>query len=386
MKKFLFLPFLFVLLSFFACKEETPDFPFPTGYYGTPNYDPLDTFITNRMAANNIPGLSAALIKNNKVDWIKSYGFAEIDSQKVVNSTLFMLADAAIPVTAAAVLQLAQEGKVDLDADINDYLPFEVRNPTYPSNAISLRMLLSHSSSIKDKNQILNMLYGNGAAPMSLENFIRSYLSAGGNLYNPTNFNTDKPGKIYGFSKVGIALAGYVVESITGIEFNQYCLTHIFAELGVFDTSWYLADLNFEKVAFPYTNNTPTPMLKVQHYEYPFYPWGQLRTSIEHLSRFWLAMSTNGTYKARVLLDSTHYATMKTVPFPLANLDQALGWRYKSFNGRTVLGQNGSDVGVSSRMWFDTASNTGVVILANTDNNNATLDAIMERLFMQAGI
>jgi CubicO group peptidase (beta-lactamase class C family) len=156
-------------------------------------------------------------------------------------------------------MQLWEQGLFELDDDINGYLPpeLQVHNPYYPSDSITFRMLLTHTSSINDNWSILNTLVSWGSdSPIPLDTFLVNYLVPGGYYYSALNYNNQQPGTEWDYSNAAITLVGYLVEvlsdTITGITFSQHCQDSIFTPLNMHETSWFLSDLNINNLAVPY--------------------------------------------------------------------------------------------------------------------------------------
>ena len=186
----------------------------------------LDSLIMANMEENHIPGLSACVCMNGAIVWRGAYGYADVEQQiEVTDSTLFMLASVSKTVTGSALMQLWEADSLELDDPINDYLPFEVVNPWYPDAAITFRMLLTHTSSIRDDRNLFDLLTVPGDSPVALGAFLEDYLVPGGQYYNPTlNYYADwGPGEDREYCNVAVALIGYLVERITRMDFADYC-------------------------------------------------------------------------------------------------------------------------------------------------------------------
>ena len=173
-----------------------------TSLYAQKENAELDHYLLKKMEKAGRIGMQAAYISNGELTWVGSYGVKTFQTNDKVNdSTLFMTASISKPVTALALMKLYDQGKLNLDEDINEYLPFEVRNPNFPDDKITFRMLLSHVSSIRDHWPILEIDYtidNGGDSPVSLEDFLKSYLLEGGEYYNPEkNFYPVAPGNAF---------------------------------------------------------------------------------------------------------------------------------------------------------------------------------------------
>jgi CubicO group peptidase (beta-lactamase class C family) len=245
------------------------------------NSTSVDSFITATMFSENIPGLSACILKDGDLVWKNAYGYADVARQiPVTDSTLFPLASISKTITGTALLQLYERGLFNLDDNVNNYLPpdLQVVNPSYPNDPITFKMILSHVSSINDDEDILEPLVVTGDSPITLYDCLKDYLVPGGAYYTDKSYGSHSPASTYNYSNAAIALLGYLVDAITDTSFDEYCVKHIFAPLGMHETSWSLANLDTNHIARPYkwtaSGNTTLP-----HSSHPLYPAGRLRTS-----------------------------------------------------------------------------------------------------------
>ena len=158
----------------------------------------LDRGIRELMAAGRLPGLSAAVVRGGEVVWSHAWGMANIAAgRRVTPDTLFMLASVSKTVVATAVLQAIEDGLFELDTLANDVLPFPVRHPVHPDRPITVRQLLTHTSSIRDNWNLLTASYVAEDSAMELRTFLRRYLSPGGADFAPNNIYAFGPGRSY---------------------------------------------------------------------------------------------------------------------------------------------------------------------------------------------
>jgi CubicO group peptidase (beta-lactamase class C family) len=174
-------------------KTIDPDFEGPLDF---PDSAEVDSFILSTMDTYHIQGVAAAVAKDGRIVWTGSYGYAIIDQDvRVADTTLFMLASISKTFTGAALLQLWEAGLFDLDDDINDYLPFAVFNPNHPDSVITFRMLLTHTSSLRDNWNVMYAVYVYGDSPIPLGEYVEQYFTPGGEYYSASaNFYTWAPG------------------------------------------------------------------------------------------------------------------------------------------------------------------------------------------------
>ena len=366
-------------LAFYGCGVQ-PQQPYTPPTVQSFNFNStVGTVVDSVVQAESIPGLSIGMISKGKIAWTQGYGVNSLSSNlPVTNESRFKANQAADVMVAVAVMQLVERGLLDIDADINDYLEHDLTNARFPQAIISTRMLLAHTGGINDDEVFLATLYGNGTENVSLQGFLKDYLYPDGQYFNANHFTSSRPGKTFSYSRVGLSLAAQIVEEITEVEFDLYCKTHLFTQLGYSDVSWLLSEIKLkERLAVPHTNNSGnvTPQL---NYAYPMYPGGQLRISAEHLSRFLLAMANGGLYGNQRLLTAPYVEAINQITYPGSDPGQALGWGYKDFGGMTLLGSSGNDTGFSSRMYWNPASEKGVVILTNGEGYEGALDFLVQ--------
>jgi CubicO group peptidase (beta-lactamase class C family) len=352
--------------------------------------DELDDFILARMQTAHFPGLAAAIVKDNQLLWSKGYGWAHIgDGVPVTADTVFMLASVSKTVTAVAVMQLVEDGLIDLDADVNDYLPFQVRTPQYPNTPITTRMLLTHTAAIEDNWDVMLDLYVPGDSPIPLGTFLAEYYVPGGEYYHGLkNFYADEPGTAYHYANVAVALAGYLAEVVSGTSFENHCQQGIFGPLGMDETAWRLAGLNVNNVAMPYRHTGGGQYEAYGHYGYPDIPDGALRTSVNQLARFLIAFINFGTYQDTSILTPSSVAEMPAEQIPDIAAGQGLIWYREERNDDLLMGHNGGDYGVATQMFFRLNDGVGTILLANGEalsqnEYNAFLE-IQDRLFIEA--
>ena len=382
----------------------------------------LIEFIESIIQTNLIPGVSVSIVKDQHIVWEKHFGYADIDDEILVNEeTMFILSSVSKTITATALMQLWEQGLFELDDNINNYLPFDVVHPDHPFFGISFKMLLSHTSGIKDNWSVMD--YYDGDSELELGYYLEEYLTPEGQFYGSnSSFTNSAPGTIYRYSNIGAALIGYLVESISNQPFNEYCYNNIFNPLDMGNAYWFLSEISdLSQVAVPYslsggsgstcyeigcgvydesnpcfcdaacvgyddccpdyeevcgeggTGGSQTNLSEQYHYGYSDYPSGQLRTSSNNLAKLMAAYINDGIYNGVRILDSETVELMRTIHYPNADSQQGLIWYYKNSNGRTLFGHNGGDLGSSTEMFVDFESDIGVIVLTNASNYDGTV-------------
>ena len=377
-------PILFFLAGATGCKPDMDpeEIPATEGAVEYPELTTVDAAITEIMSEDGVPGVSTCIVKDGQTAWCSGYGYANLSSELVVTpSTPFMLASVSKTITGVALMHVVETGAIGLDDPINDHLGFAVVHPE-DDTPITARMLLSHTSGIDDNWNVLGSLVVDGDSPVALGDFMEGYLTPGGQWYNSSkNFLSAGVKAQNEYSNVGAALAGYLVEAVTEQDFADYCDENIFAPLQMTDTAWHLADLDEDSIAVPYDGDG-SDWSAVEHYGYPDYPDGALRSGAEPIARFLTMFASGGTLDGTTILAADTVEEMQTVHYPSLNENQGLIWYSWQFNGETITGHNGGDYGVSTEIGI---SNDGVgfVVLMNGEGKYNTLSDI-EEVLMEA--
>ena len=364
------------------------------------NPDDLDTLLENKFSKSNLPGMAITITKGDEIAYFKGLGYANRkEKQPVTEETIFQLASISKLITGTAVMQLVEQGAIDLDADVSDYLPFAVKNPNHPETAITPRMLLTHTSSIRDDWKVYDSFYtiqsGGGDSPVTLAEFLPGYLVAGGEWYNAeTMYYTAQPGTENHYSNVGYALLGYLVEVISGQDFSEYCHEHIFEPLEMVNTGWRFSEIDMDKMSVQYERKFWLYQRALPPYGFVTYPDGCLKTSSEDWAHFLIAMQNGGSYNGSQILKPETVAAMWTPQVPEIAPTQGLTWELDTLGEFWVdhetptPGHTGGDPGITTITFLLPENDTSVTIFINGEFPFAprmeNLMRMIERLIAEA--
>ena len=355
----------------------------------------LLNFIESTMETHLIPGLSISIAKGGNIVWDKHFGYANVNESTLVDkNTMFILSSASKTVTATALMHLFQQDLFTLNDNVNDYLSFDIIHPDYPEVPITFKMLLSHTSGIKDNWDF--MPFYDTDSPLELNYYLNQYFTSGGEFYDSDlNFTDHTPGTSFSYSNIGAALVGLLTEEISGQPFNEYCIENIFEPLGMDNAYWFLSEIeNLNQVAVPHqlAEGSNDSLAVLENYGYSDYPAGQLRTTSNELAKFLSAFNNDGLYNGIKLLNLETIEVMKTIHYPDVAYDQGLIWYYKSLNGSNLFGHGGSDLGSVTEMFLSSSDNIGIVLLSNSRNHegmglieSAVFDYATETDFIPSG-
>jgi len=321
--------------------------------------------ISRLMKLAHTSALSAAIIKGDDIVWTQGFGLYDRENNKQTDEeTIFLVASISKTVTATAVMQLHEKGYFDLDDDVNEYLPFSLRNPIYSDTPITFRMLLSHRSGLATEPNyprptFIRMIPGE----LDLDPFLREYLIPGGIHYKPQVWTDSRPGEEMHYANIGYAVLGYLVELISDQPFEEYCREHIFEPLGMYNSSFRVANLNVSRLAVPYDFQSGG-YYPYMHYDTVDYPASGLRASVLDLSRFLIIHMNGGAYNNVRILEEETVDQMHSIQYEDGRR-YGLGWQTWEKSTEIYVGHSGGMHGVATKMIFRQSDNVGIIFFIN---------------------
>ena len=192
----------------------------------------LDVFmreqVQSKMKEHKIAGTTIALVQNGELIYAKGFGYSDISQQKLVNAdrTMFRWGSVSITVTWTALMQLVEQGKVSLDADVNDYL-INVKIPNTYAEPVRVRDLLAHTAGFEDL--IIGHIFEKDPSQvLSLTDYL--------NKYKPERVRP--PGKLFSYSNYSTGLAGQIIANVSQMSFEDYVEKHIFNPLEMIQSTF----------------------------------------------------------------------------------------------------------------------------------------------------
>lgn len=280
-----------------------------------------------------LSSISVAIVGEIGIVYKNSFGNASQNDTLGINSdNIYPLGSISKLFTATCIVNLLQDNKIRLDDDINNYLPFSVRNPFYKNKPISFRMLLTHTSSIADRQSLQNELYAHGDPEISLQELNMDFFKLDGKYYSKTNFSNSEPGSSWHYSNWNYVLLGYLVERISGDNFNDYSTILLLKPLDMHSSGWLLSDINTDRLVPLYkVVDTTNKVLIDNEYSWPGYSDGGLRTNLNDIGNFIQMMLNEGNYNGKQIVEKEvidnmlSFQKIKNMP-PSYIFDMGLGW------------------------------------------------------------
>jgi CubicO group peptidase (beta-lactamase class C family) len=357
----------------------------------------FDTYILTLMRLAHKPSLATCIISDDAVVWSHAYGYYDRENKKeATTQTLYLQASVSKTITATALMQLYEQGLFDLDDDVSEYLPFTLRNPNHPDIPITIKMILSHRSSLAYDNSFwlcLSYLPGDPDVNGFPYPWLEDYLTPGGSAYSPSTWSRHKPGEKYRYANIGFSIIAYLVEVLSNQDFNQYCKEHIFQPLQMNTTGFRLRDHDINTLAVPYEFKWGRYFRHPHYGIHMLYPAITLRTSIDEYSHFIIAHMNGGVWNGVRILNESTVKLMHTAQFsPRDIINYGLGWQITNTFFKKTYGHTGGYVGVLSLVTIVPDDNLAVLFFSNEHDSELhstvtewmALIAIHNALFLKA--
>ena len=289
----------------------------------------LDGYMPYALHTGDIAGAVVAIVKDGKVLTERGYGFSDVAKQTPVDpkKTLFRPGSVSKLLTWTAVMQLVEQGKIDLDADVNQYLDFKI--PAFDAKPVTMRNIMQHTAGFEE--QAKGILTDDPSSP-SFESLLKAW----------TPNRVFAPGATPSYSNYGASLAGYIVQRLSGEPFDAYIEKHIFAPLDMQHSSFRQplpANLvPLMSKGYPRASEDPKPYEIVGPA-----PAGSLASPAQDMAHFMIAHLRNGEYQGQRILSAATAEQMHNSPLtviaPLNRME--LGFFETNINGHEVIGHLG---------------------------------------------
>lgn len=332
----------------------------------------LDGFVPYALHHGDIAGATIAIVKDGHLLLAQGYGYADIAKQKPVipDETLFRPGSISKLFTWTSVMQLKEEGKLDLDRDVNDYLDFKI--PPKFGKPITLRDIMTHTSGFEEAIAELFVDKPEHLTPLG------QYLAR----HMPERIFP--PGKTVAYSNYATAMAGYIVQRVSGEPFADYVEHHIFKPLGM-DHSSFQQPLQPQLLKLMSTGYRQASISKTVPYELvEASPAGALASTSTDMAKFMIAQLENGSYNgAQILKPATvkemHSRNYTLSPALLNGMD--LGFYDENRNGHRIIGHAGDTEAFHSDLHLILDSDTGIFMSFNSAGKEGDVETVRVALF-----
>lgn len=328
--------------------------------------DKAEAGIRKIMEEAPVTGLSVAVVKNNKLIYTHAFGVKDRESNTpLTTDCIFRIASISKSFSATSIMQLVEKKKLSLDTDASELMGFTVRNPKFPETVITLRLLLSHLSSINDSQGYFTL---DAINPAKNPDWAKCY-------------NDYEPGKGYQYCNLNFNMVGTIIEKYSGERFDQYVKHHILDPLGLYggycvdslDKSRFASiyEYNGDSARFFFSPGAYNPRSAeiaayTMGYSTPvFSPTGGMKISAPDLARYMMMHMNMGKYKGKRIISKKSARAMQTAYSEKEGYGFAIMNSDKLIPGKHMTGHTGSAYGLYSAMFFNPKEKTGIVVISN---------------------
>lgn len=321
--------------------------------------------LTELMRIHPVMGLSVAVVKDGQLVYTDALGWKVAGEVALQTSDIFRIASISKSFSATSILQLVEKKKLSLDEDVSDLIGFQVRNPKFPETVITLRMLLSHTSSLNDSGGY----------------FTLDAINPDKNPNSDKVYNDYQPGEGYQYCNLNFNMVGTIIEKHSGERFDQYVKKHILDPLGLYggyhvdelDQSLFATLYNYSRDSAKFI---PSPAAYASRkeelasyqmgYSTPiFSPTGGMKISAPDLAKYMIMHMNYGQVEKVKIISKKSALEMQKPLSSDENYGLALWKTDKLISGVELTGHTGSAYGLYSAMFFDPAKKYGFVVITN---------------------
>jgi CubicO group peptidase (beta-lactamase class C family) len=332
--------------------------------------DLLSAWIESQMAYRGLPGLAMGVIYDQELIWAKGFGYADVASQEPATpKTVYRIASLTKLFTATAIMQLRDEGKLQLDDPVMHHLPwFQVQNRFADAPAITIRHLLTHTSGLPREAAFSYWVDRNFPTIEA----IREKL--------PGQQVAIEPESNWKYSNLALTLAGEVVAAVAGAPYAEYIQSQILDPLGMDNTHVQIA-ADHPLLATGYHRRLPDNSRAVAHFTdmQGITPAANMASNVEDLAQFAMLQFRSGPRAGKQVLKGSSVREMQRVHWLNSNWQAGRGlgfyvWRMDDY---ILAGHGGALEGYRTDIQVIPAEKIGFVVLTNADDGNPLL--IMEK-------
>jgi CubicO group peptidase (beta-lactamase class C family) len=319
----------------------------------------LEPQLQQMVRDQNIPGLALGVIENGRLAYAGGFGVMKIgEPQPITSETLFHMASITKPFVATSVMQLWEQGKVDLDAPVTRYVPyFRLHDSRY--SQITVRQMLSHISGMPDVEDYGwdKPEYDDGA----LERYVRSL--------GDQDLRWD-PGTKFAYSNMAFEVLGDLVAIVSGVSFEDYVDAHILKPLGMRTSTLLVKEADPAKLAAGH-HRVDGSLRVVKNYPYnrPHTPSSDLHSNIVDMARWAMANMNRGELDGhRILKASTYDVMWKPVQLGTGTSPVGISWFIGQIDGRKTISHSGGDDGFRTKLLMFPDQKVAIVFMTNCEH------------------
>ncbi len=315
----------------------------------------LTPLVQDVMRSRQLPGLAIGVVADNEIVYTRGFGFKRIETREPISmTTVFHMASISKPFVATAIMQLVEQGKIQLDAPVVTYLPyFELDDDRY--RGITVQHMLSHVSGMPDVEgyEWDKPQYDEGA----LERYVRS-VSSKKLLF--------EPGTQFAYSNLAFECLGDVIAKVSGMPFDDYVKVHILNPAGMAESSFLKPPHLPRNWAAPHVQVLTGIAWEGYPYNRSHGPSSTLHSNALEMCNWAIANLKRGAIENRQILSASAYDVLWKPWFEIGEGRHAgLSWFLAEYRGEKTVEHGGGDIGFTTQLIMLPDKRAAVVVLCN---------------------
>ncbi len=334
--------------------------------------------LTELSNKNSIVGFSVAIVNRDSILFAKGFGYSDKEKKILyTKNTVQPIASISKTLAGVALMKAQELGKLNLEDDINIYLPFKIVNPYFPNSKITIRNIATHSSGLKDsRNYSKTMIVKDFCSlpkktrkylsnnwcrkcednkDIPMVDFIENIYSSQGDWYKKRHFLKEPTGTKYNYTNNNTTIVAYIIEQVTGEKYNDFIKKHITQPLNMTSSNWVFEGSISENISTLYANDIPMPEMNDITY-----PDGSFVTNVVDFGNY-LSTMINGYSGKNNILNSESYNEMMSQQIN-PEFESGIFWEVYSKS----IGHSGEHAGTSTYAYFDKENLVGYILFGNT--------------------
>jgi CubicO group peptidase (beta-lactamase class C family) len=329
-------------------------------FYRITDFAAIDAYVQSEMQSAHVPGVALGIVQGDQILHLKGFGIADPSGRPVTPQTPFIIGSTTKSMTAVAIMQLVEADKIELDAPVQQYLPwFRVADPE-ASTHITVRHLLNHTSGLPTTTQT-EFITSSDTSETALEQRVRALADA--ELSAPV-------GTTWQYCNANYVILGLIIESVSGQSYESYLQEHLFTPLEMHQTFTSQVEAQQHEMATGYRYWFGFPVPADLPFDRGNLPAGFVISSAEDMAHYLIVHLNGGRYGEAAILSPAGIAELHRPAVPVEGTDifYGMGWYIAPTNGVPTVRHVGETANFHANLVLVPEGEWGIVLLMNGDS------------------
>lgn len=329
----------------------------------------IDEKLNRYYNSDRMAGFAVSVFDADSTIYSKGFGYSDMaNGEAYTTQTQQFIASISKTTIGIALMKAEELQLINIENPINDYLPFEINNPNFPNDKITIKHLATHTSSLDYNKTVVESLYTDEFnLNQALDTFMLDYFQ--NDNYGKVTFTENRPGSNWNYSNIGAALAAYIIERTSGMPFSEFTQTYIFDRIELNNTYWSVSESD-SALYTSYYEIKEDSVMNVQTSGVILYPCRDMITNVQDLTKYCQAIMT----KKSELLELASFEKLLSpqLSSSVTNLEDDNSGLFFTIDRNNygvtyqLTGMNGGDNCITTMMYFDPKTELGYIFVGNT--------------------